>query len=108
YVEALIVEVTTGLASEFGVQWNAGHDIGDGQTLFGGTNFSTTIGSNILGLAANPLAAGAGLNLGIIRGTFTIPGLVGDNGELIQIPNLQVLARALEGDSGANVLSTPN
>src|SRR5690606_29471026 len=51
---------------------------------------------------------GAGLNLGIIRGTFTIPGLVGDNGELIQIPNLQVLARALEGDSGANVLSTPN
>jgi len=109
YVEALIVEVTTGLASEFGVQWNAGRNIGDGQTLFGGTNFSTTVGSNILGLAANGLASvGGGLNLGIIRGTITIPGINGADGKPLAIPNLQVLARALEGDSSANVLSTPN
>jgi general secretion pathway protein D len=110
YVEALIVEVSTGLAAEFGVQWNAGTSVGRGQTVFGGTNFNTTIGSNILGLASglssastDPLAAvGAGLNLGLIRGTLKIPGTT------IEIANLQVLARALEGDSGANVLSTPN
>ncbi len=108
YIEALIVEVSTGRAAEFGVQWNAGRNIGGGQTVFGGTNFSTTTGSNILGVAAglsgtDPLAAvGAGLNLGLIRGTLKIPGTD------IEIANLQVLARALEGDSGANVLSTPN
>jgi general secretion pathway protein D len=102
YVEALIVEVSTGLAQEFGVQWNAGRDIGDDQTLFGGTNFSTTLGTNILTNALDPRNIGTGLNLGIIRGTLTIPGTE------IEIANLQLLARALEGDSGANVLSTPN
>ena len=102
YVEALIVEVSTGLAAEFGVQWQGGREIGRGQTLFGGTNFSTTLGSNILGAALDPTTLGTGLNLGIIRGTVKIPGTD------IEIANLQVLARALEGDSGANVLSTPN
>jgi general secretion pathway protein D len=102
YVEALIVEVSTGLAQEFGVQWNAGRNIGDDQALFGGTNFSTTLGTNILTNALDPRNIGTGLNLGIIRGTLTIPGTE------IEIANLQLLARALEGDSGANVLSTPN
>ena len=102
FVEALIVEVATGLAAEFGVQWNAGTNVGGGQTVFGGTNFSTTIGSNILSIAQDPRNAGNGLNVGLIKGSFTIPGTD------IQIANLQVLARALEGNSGANVLSTPN
>ena len=102
YVEALIVEVSTSLAAEFGVQWNAATDIGGGQTAFGGTNFSTTIGSNILGIAADPRTVGTGLNLGIIRGSIKIPGTN------TEIANQQLLARALEGDSGANVLSTPN
>jgi general secretion pathway protein D len=102
FVEALIVEVSTGKASEFGVQWNAATHVGGGQTVFGGTNFSTTIGSNILGIATDPSTVGTGLNLGIIRGAITLPGTN------IQIANLQLLARALEGDSGANVLSTPN
>ncbi len=109
YVEALIVEVSDGKAAELGVQWNAGRDIGDGQTVFGGTNFSTTVGTNILGVAADPIAnLGTGLNLGIIRGAITIPGFVDASGKPITIPNLQLLARALEGDSNANVLSTPN
>ncbi|HET9651664.1 MAG TPA: type II secretion system protein GspD, partial [Usitatibacter sp.] len=52
--------------------------------------------------AGNPLAAvGTGLNLGLIHGDLTIPGTN------IVVPNLQLLARALEGDSSANVLSTP-
>jgi general secretion pathway protein D len=102
HVEALIVELSTGRAAEFGVQWNAGHLDGDGRTVFGGTNFSTTLGSNIINNAANLAAIGQGLNVGVISGTVTIPGTN------IQIANLQVLARALEGDSAANVLSTPN
>jgi general secretion pathway protein D len=108
YVEALIVEVSTGKAAEFGIQWNAGRDIGNGQTVFGGTNFSTTSSatstSNIIGTALDPRSIGAGLNVGLIRGTITIPTPAGN----IEIPNLQLLARALEGDSNANVLSTPN
>jgi general secretion pathway protein D len=100
YVEALIVEVSTGLAAEFGVQWN-GADVHRDGTIFGGTNFSTTPGSNILGVAAGKEIIGNGLNFGIIRGTIDIPGLG-------TITNLALLARALEGNSGANVLSTPN
>jgi general secretion pathway protein D len=102
YVEALIVEVSTSLAAELGVQWNAGHRNSDGSVVFGGTNFSTSTGSNILGVAANPTTIGTGLNVGLIRGTVRVPGTN------IEIANLQLLARALEGDSGANVLSTPN
>ena len=42
-------------------------------TVFGGTNFSTTIGSNILSIAQDPRNAGNGLNLGLIRGTIKLP-----------------------------------
>jgi general secretion pathway protein D len=106
YVEALIVEVTTGLAAEFGVQWQAARNIGGGQSVFGGTNFNTAIasglGTNIINAATDPSTIGPGLNLGLIRGSIKIPGTD------IEIANLQLLARALEGDSAANVLSTPN
>jgi len=113
YIEALIVEVTTGLASEFGIQWQGAGGIGRGQSVFGGTNFGTSpqsataTGTNIIGAAVNPLTVGTGLNLGLINGTITIPG-AGKDGADLTIANLQVLARALEGTSGANVLSTPN
>jgi general secretion pathway protein D len=106
YVEALIVEVSTGLAAEFGVQWQGARNVGGGQTVFGGTNFNTAAasgaGTNILGAAIDPSTLGPGLNLGLIRGTIKIPGTD------VEIANLQLLARALEGDSSANVLSTPN
>jgi general secretion pathway protein D len=108
FVEALIVEVNTGLATEFGVQWNAGHvtrrdaEGNPTHSIFGGTNFSTVPGANILGVATDPRSIGAGLNFGVIRGALKIPGTD------IEIANLALLARALEGDSGANILSTPN
>jgi general secretion pathway protein D len=108
YVEALIVEVSLGKASEFGVQWQAARNIGNGQTAFGGTNFSTSPnilgspGTNIIGATNDPTSLGTGLNLGIIRGSVKIPGTD------IEVANLQLLARALEGDTNANVLSTPN
>jgi len=106
FVEALIVEVSTGLAAEFGVQWQGGTNVGGGQNVIGGTNFNTGItsglGTNIINAATNPASLGPGLNLGLIKGTIKIPGTD------TEILNLQVLARALEGDTAANVLSTPN
>ncbi|MDH5263567.1 MAG: type II secretion system secretin GspD [Betaproteobacteria bacterium] len=106
FVEALIVEVSTGIASEFGVQWQSARNVGNGQSVFGGTNFNTGVagglGTNIINAAIDPRTLGGGLNLGLINGTLKIPGTD------IEVLNLQVLARALEADSGANVLSTPN
>ncbi len=111
-VEALVVEVQTGRASEIGVQFQGLSGIGrDGRQVVGGTNFSTspnastTFGTNIIGLAQNLASIGTGLNVGVVNGRITIPGPDGTN---IEILNLGVLARALEGDTGVNVLSKPN
>lgn len=100
YVEALIAEVTSDRAAEFGVQWqNLGGLDENGRQVFGGTNFGGT-GENIIGLSQNPGSAGPGLNLGIINGRVNLPGV----GEIL---NLGVLVRALESDANANILSTP-
>src|SRR5205814_7125758 len=75
YVEALIVEVTTGRAAEFGVQWQGGTNVGGGQSVAGGTNFNTGgLGTNIIGAATNPSTLAPGINLGLIKGTIKIPG----------------------------------
>lgn len=105
YVEALIAEVSTDKASEFGVQWqdleafkdaslNAGNVQG-----FGGTNFNR--GGNIRAVAGNLGAAGNGFNVGLIAGRVNIPGIG-------QVTNLGVLAHALESNANANILSKPN
>lgn len=103
YVEALIVEITADKAAEFGVQWQAVPDVSTNATRgFGGTNFTGTgSGANILDASINPLTLGTGINVGVVRGQVTIPG-VG------VVTNLAMLARALETDANANVLSTPN
>ena len=99
YVEALIAEVTADKAAEFGIQWQDLSGAAEtGVTLFGGTNFGNT-GQNILGNAQTPLAAGRGLNIGVIRGTVTIGGA--------RILNLGLLVRALESNNNANILSIP-
>ena len=69
---------------------------------FGGTNFGTqgNPSNNIISGSLNLGALGQGLNAGILNGTVTIPGLG-------TITNLAFLARALEQDVGANILSTP-
>ncbi len=103
YIEALIAEVTADKAAEFGIQWQSLSAVGasgSARSAFGGTNFGTP-GQNILGIAQNPAAAGAGLNIGVIKGTVTIPGTT------TQILNLSLLVRALETDNNANILSTP-
>ena len=55
----------------------------------------------ILRLGKYDRLAGPGLNLGIIRGQVSIPGIGA-------ITNLGLLARALETNANANILSTPN
>lgn len=105
FVEALIVEVTDDRAKELGIQWQAPlvEKAGD-FALFGGTNFGTGA-NNLLGLstaiAAGEVTAlpGAGINLALGQ-RFTVDGK--------EVVGLTALARALQSEAGANVLSTPN
>jgi len=103
YVEALIVEVTADKAAEFGIQWQSLHDLSSTQSrVIGGTNFGARGGgANIIDTAADILGVGPGLNIGIVKGQVTIPGIG-------TVTNLAALARALETDAKANILSTPN
>ncbi|HWV91442.1 MAG TPA: type II secretion system secretin GspD, partial [Burkholderiales bacterium] len=103
YVEALIVEMTADKAAEFGVQWQSLPDVTRPNSQgFGGTNFQGTgTGANILEASVNPLSLGTGINVGVVRGQVTIPGIG-------VVTNLAMLARALETDAKANILSTPN
>ncbi len=103
FIEALIAEVQADRAAEFGIQWQALDGLNrSGTQGFGGTNFGSTSGSttaNILGVAANAAAVAQGLNVGLVRGAVTIGGK--------QILNLGLLARALQSDVQANILSMP-
>ncbi len=105
YVEALVVEVTADKAAEFGIQWNIlnPNKLNNNQTqLAGGTNFTPRgNGTNILDGQVSLGSLAQGLNLGIIKGSITIPGLG-------TITNLALLARALQTDANTNILSTPN
>ncbi|MDB5811236.1 MAG: Type secretion system protein, partial [Betaproteobacteria bacterium] len=100
YIEALIVEVNASKAAEFGIQWQDLSGVNSNNTqAFGGTNFGGP-GQNIFGIAQNPASAGQGLNVGVIKGVVTIPGIG-------QILNMGLLVRALQQDTSANILSTP-
>jgi len=103
YVEALIVEITADKAAEFGIQWQSLGDLSSTQSrVIGGTNFSGTgAGANIVDAAINLGTLGPGLNVGVVKGQITIPGIG-------TVTNLSALARALETDANANILSTPN
>jgi general secretion pathway protein D len=101
YIEALIAEVTSDKTGEFGVQWQALNGIGGtGNQFVGGTNFGTGAG-NILTAAANIGTVGQGLNVGVVNGSTTIPGL----GTVL---NMGALAKFVQNDNNANILSTPN
>ncbi len=103
FIEALIAEVQADRAAEFGIQWQALDGVNrSGTQGVGGTNFGNagaTPTSNILGVAANAAAVAQGLNIGLVRGAVTIAGK--------QILNLGLLARALQSDVSANILSMP-
>ncbi len=100
YVEALIAEVSVDVAKEFGIQFQTADGLrNDNRGVLGSSGFD--LGTSIQDVTLNPLAPGAGLSIGFIDGTVVLP----DGTEII---NLVGLARALESQSGTNILSTPN
>jgi general secretion pathway protein D len=103
FVEVLVVELTAERAAEFGIQWQALDGLSRNSTqVVGGTNFGTRgTGTNIIDQATSIGLAGQGLNIGVVRGQVFIPGIG-------TVTNLGFLARALETDANANILSTPN
>ncbi|MBI5430110.1 MAG: type II secretion system secretin GspD [Nitrosomonadales bacterium] len=100
YIESLIVEVTAKRAAEFGVQWGAASGDNTSDYRIGGITSFSSGGDNLVsqGIARSGgsfLPPGNGLTLGIFR---QINGQVG----------LGALARALQSDDAANILSMPN
>jgi general secretion pathway protein D len=99
FVESLIAEVNADKAAEFGFQWqNIFGNRGDRNIGVLGTNFGIG-GANIIslqqGLATGQAAPSTGINIGLVRnisGTYV----------------LGALARFLESNADANILSTPN
>lgn len=101
YVEALIAEVTADRAAEYGIQWQSAIPTNGSTTVYGGTNFGTSSsGTNIIGIAKDITSASTGLNFIIGSGPVTVNGT--------EIFNLNFLARLLETDAKANILSTPS
>jgi len=104
YVESMIVKMDATQAADFGFQWQGllGRN-GDQYGIVGGTNFNAgqsgaTGSNNIINLAVGAtkgLTPGVGLNVGLIKAI---------NG----VYTLGALARFLESNTGANILSTPN
>jgi general secretion pathway protein D len=103
YVESLIVEISADTAAQLGVQWaGLSGDGGPGFRVGILTGFSTG-GDNLvqqagaaLSSSAAPLVPGNGLTALLAKQNI--------NGQL----GLGVLARALETDTKANILSMPN
>ena len=100
-IESLVVELSGDRASEFGIQWQSLTGLNSSSTsVVGGTNFGGPT-QNIISAASNLTNLGNGLNIGVIKGSITIPG-VG------LVTNIGLLARALETTANATILSRPN
>ncbi|SFB77001.1 type II secretion system secretin GspD [Massilia yuzhufengensis] len=105
YIEALVVEVTSNKASEFGVQWVGASGDSDSKYRIGGLqSFATTGGSNIVNLAAAARGGLSGDSIPSLPGGLSIGLFRQVGGEL----GLGAIARFLENDGNANILSTPN
>ena len=98
FVESLIAEVSADKAAEFGVQWMSGTGTNGSTVGLLGTNFAvggTNLFSVAAGAASGKYTASTGLNVAIGQQR---------NGALA----LGALARFLQTNGDANVLSTPN
>ena len=98
FVESLIAEVSADKAAEFGVQWMSGTGTSGSNVGILGTNFAVG-GTNLLTLAAGAAAGKVAPSTG-----FNIALGQQRNGALA----LGALARFLQTNGDANVLSTPN
>jgi general secretion pathway protein D len=114
YIEALVVEVTSSKASEFGIQWiGITGDSGSKYRVGGIQNFAQGSGNNIINLATAALTGirgSTGTGTGGTTSTLPQPGGLSIgifnqvNGQL----GLGAIAHALENNGNANILSTPN
>jgi general secretion pathway protein D len=108
YVESLIVKIDNTKAARFGVQWqNLFGNKGDATIYGAGTNFGTGLaniinatgviaqGSSAVAAAQGSTPAPNGLNIGLLK-------------KFGSVYTLGAVANFFEGQSGANVLSTPN
>jgi len=96
FVEALIMEVSTTKAKEFGIEWRTTSNFTQpGAQGIGGTNFG-----NINTVAQNPLNSPMGLAVGVVDGIISFGGK--------DFLNIGALMHAMESEQGINVLSTPN
>lgn len=104
YIEALIVEVTANKASEFGIQWiGLSGDENSDWRVGGLQNFSSGRNSIVNLAAAAATGDVANLSAGAPQG-FSVGFFRQISGQL----GLGAIARALETDGNANILSTPN
>jgi len=96
FVEALIMEVTSDVTREFGIEWRTTSDFTeDGLKAIGGIS-----SGSINTVAENPLNAASGLTIGVVDGIINFAGK--------EFLNLGALLHALQSETGINILSTPN
>ncbi len=102
FVEAMIVEISSDKTHELGIEWRLTDSIEEGEWRgVGGTNLPAGGGeSALMQTAKDPFNYPSGLVLGLVKGTVTFGG--------VEFANIAALARAMEADSGINVLSTPH
>ncbi len=101
-VEALIVEISSDLTRDLGIEWRLTDEISpDGVTVVGGTNLPTDGSQSALGqMQQNPYNVPQGIAFGLVKGTISFGG--------VEFANIGALARAMETSSGVNILSTPH
>jgi general secretion pathway protein D len=105
YLEALVVEVSSNKASDFGVQWVGATGNSTSDYRVGALqSFPAASSGNIVNLSAASRAGIANLNVNLVPSGFTIGLFRQENGQL----TLGAVARALETTGNANILSTPN
>jgi general secretion pathway protein D len=107
YVETLVMEVSATRIVDLGMQWQALGGLGSsGVSVVGGTNWTGQTSPALLSVTGSTtgyttLAGSSGLNIGISKGTITIPGI----GTVL---NMAALASLLENEAQGNLLANPN
>ena len=109
YVESLIVKIDNTKAAQFGVQWqNLFGSKGDSSITGAGTNFGTGL-ANIINATGVVASGTSGVQTALSSGATAPTGLnIGLLKKFGSIYTLGAVANFFEGQSGANVLSTPN
>jgi len=99
FVEALIVEVAMTTDFNLGVEWRALGKVGSNGLAIGNATNTGTLDSLAAAGAGAPPTLPKGLAIGFLGDTIEFNG--------VTIPSLGALVTALKGNSGANIISTP-